>query len=233
MKNSMDDYYKITRNDVSYNPERDVNLESLFGTDDKFITKINEIQCYSITICLKSINPNHYTEYGLVKLLEKTDDPDSVKRTLSYLRNIKINGCNDHAKAARITFIVPTVTPYELQKLILFLKSLQNQEQILQEIGINSGKGSRIHLLRTKVGTNRPFKCIIKGVSKTLININTKDIQNAKAVSNIMQQQLGFDKTKTQWNRNISNRTGKFTTNRSVSSTNKCPKLKQGQTSYE
>ena len=46
----MDEYYKITRNDISYEQTRDSQLEMIFGSDYKFITKLEEQQLYSITV---------------------------------------------------------------------------------------------------------------------------------------------------------------------------------------
>ena len=74
----------MSRNDLSHDPDRDEQLEVLFGTDYKFVTKLKERKLYSTTICMKSTNPTHYTEYGWIKSLEKSHDPGSIKRTLSF-----------------------------------------------------------------------------------------------------------------------------------------------------
>ena len=46
--------YKITRNEIEYNPARDPNMEQLFSDDCKCITKTNNNKCYSITLYVKS-----------------------------------------------------------------------------------------------------------------------------------------------------------------------------------
>ena len=61
------------------------------------------------------------------------------------MQNIKVSGFNDHAKAAQITFKVTYATAKDLQKLITLIKKLQSNEKILNELGIRSGSGSRIH----------------------------------------------------------------------------------------
>ena len=53
----------------------------------------------------------------MVKLLEYAVDQDSIKSTLSHLSDIRVEGCSDHAKTARMTFFVPCAALTRLQKL--------------------------------------------------------------------------------------------------------------------
>ena len=91
---------------------------------------------------MKSNNSSYYTEYGWVKLLQKSSEPESVKRIISHLKQITISWYNDHAKAARVIFTVPYEAPAAMQKTLSFLKSLPNNDQILNEIGINDKKAA-------------------------------------------------------------------------------------------
>ena len=126
-----------------------------------------------------------------------------------------------------------TAAPMELQKLILNMKHLQSNTTILTNIGADSNNESRIHLLRARSGPSKPHKYKIKGISKTLVNIDTKSVANAIAVNDILQQQLGFDIDHTQWSRNISNKSRKFTTDIIVSSTTSCSKFGDNQNKFE
>ena len=90
---------KITRNDISYNPNRDPHMESFYGTDSKFITKTDNDKRYSITLYLKSQNPDHYTEFGWISLLEAANGKPTTQWLLSHLQQIRISGHNDHAKS--------------------------------------------------------------------------------------------------------------------------------------
>ena len=95
----------------------------------------------------------------------------------SYLSQKKIAGHNDFAKTAQIDFKIPK----EVQKLITFFKKLQSNTTIIHDIGINVNEGKWIHLLRTRDKYNHPYKYKMTGISKTLVDINTKSISNAKA----------------------------------------------------
>ena len=217
--------YKITRNEISYNPARDPHMEETFGNDTKFITKVNDNKCYSITLYLKSHNPHHYTEIGWVMLLESATTKSTVQWVLSHLSSIRVTGHNDHAKSAHFTFNVSIDSPTETQQLISTLKNLQSNPTITQQIGIGIDSEYRIHLLRSRSSPDHQYKYRVNGLSKTLANIDTKHIKNAISVTDILKLQLGFDPKHITWTRSISNKSRKFTTDVFISSNQPCPKL--------
>ena len=224
--------YKITRNEISYNPARDPQMETMFGNDTKFITKVNDNKCYSITLYLKSHNPHHYTEIGWVMLLESAIDNTNVQWILSHLSSIRVTGHNDHAKSAHLTFHTSIDSPKETQQLITTLKDLQSNPTITQQIGIGIDGENRIHLLRSRSSQDHQYKYRVTGFSKTLADIDTKHIKNAITVTDILQLQLGFDPKHITWTRNISNRSRKFTTDIFISSHQACPKLNEKCNTY-
>ena len=69
-------------------------------------------------------------------------------------------------------------------------------------------------------------------MSKSLINIDTKSIDDAKAASSILASQIIFNIKNTHWNRNISNNSRKFTTDIMMSSEQPCPEMEADQHQY-
>ena len=230
---SPNERYKITRNETSYDPNRNEQIEDTFGSDYRYILYNDYHKSYTITTYLKSVNPNHYTEYGFVKLMESAINQQNTNRLLSHLKDMQVSGYNDYAKSACITFVANKEEPVEMQKLIIAIKQLQSNNNIINMIGADTNGDNRIHLLRARSGPSKPHKYKIKGISKTLVDVTTKNISNARAVTDILRQQLGFDMEQTQWSRKLSNKSRKFTLDISVASTLPCPQFEDTQSKYE
>ena len=229
---SINNYYKIQRSDISYDPARDHELEILFGDDYKYITKDPDNPFMSLCLYLKSINPNHCTKHGWVKLMEQVMGKDMAKWTTSHPSDMRTSGYKDHAKSPIIICQVLITTPIPMPKLITAAKQLQNIDIMMDMMGINDDDNDRIHPLRSRPRTNHTYNYRIKGISKTLISINPKDITNAMAVTDVLVKQLKFDITQTQWHRNISHETREFTTNINVTSAEPCLIFEENQHDY-
>lgn len=164
-----------------------------------------------IQIHLVSCNPNNYTPFGFRKLLSISDiDRTIINFFTLYLKWVKIININDHAKGAKVQFMIPFDEPQNVLKLLDLAEiEIFVNEKIRMNVGFNHYK-NRMHWTRIKFNGYK-HRYIIKGIPLALTNINIKDDTNAFMVNKILSEQFdGLHLKAIRWKRVLSDNSKKF-----------------------
>ena len=239
MTNKYYSRYKCNRDDISYDSNRDRDLEELFGSDHIFIEKDIEKNVYRIVLYIVSSNMDHYTEYGIITLLKECLNIDDVQWIVQYLTSVRQLGKNDYIHAANIIFEISMdnqnykIMSNEAQKLMSKLKALAGNAKMAEKIGINQDENNRLHLKRSKQNEAKKYKYVALGINKHIVNIDIKNIYNAKAVTVILKEQFGFNPDNLQWIRKVSDKSRKFIDVIEISSGIKSKYINENENEYE
>lgn len=59
-------HYFINIEEITFDPDRDIELFNLFGSSAKYVRKNNTKQQYELSLHLVASNPDYYTPFGFI-----------------------------------------------------------------------------------------------------------------------------------------------------------------------
>lgn len=202
--------YCITEQEISFDPNRDQQLMSLFQSNSQYVHKNIDKQQFEMHLHLCSNNPEHYTFFGFIDLIE-----ESVKNTVStnfivqQLSWIKLIKRDDYATAAKVIFSIPFDQPDRAVKLFHEIKLNVFQNAIIKH-KMGNDRNSRLHWTKTKYSSYQ-YRYIVKGIALSLVKIDVKHADNSLQVTKILLQQIrGLQQNRFRWKRTWSDQSMRF-----------------------